>query len=77
MRQAIEDANAPESSSSGANAAHVLVSGCQSVTENAVDRKLQDVNVVAESELSDVMLTVADPNEAVDYFARLRKIQRI
>lgn len=48
----------------------VLVSGCQSVTENAVDRKLQDVNVVAESELSDVMLTVADPNEAVDYFAR-------
>jgi len=30
-------------------------------TENQVDRKLQDVNVVAESELSDVMLTVSDP----------------
>ena len=47
-----------------------IVSGCQMGTENQVDRKLQDVNVVAESELSDVMLTVADPNEAVTYFRR-------
>jgi hypothetical protein len=38
-----------------------IVSGCQMGTENQVDRKLQDVNVVAESELSDVMLTVSDP----------------
>lgn len=49
------------------------LAGCQMGTENQVDRKLQDVNVVAESELSDVMLTVADPNEAVAYFQRTLK----
>ena len=48
----------------------LLVSGCQMGNQNQVDRKLQDVNVVAESELSEVMLTVADPNEAVAYFQR-------
>lgn len=35
-----------------------------------VKRAFQDVNVVDETNLSDVMLTVADPNEAVTYFAR-------
>ena len=35
-----------------------------------VERAFQDVNVVDESDLNEVMLTVADPNEAVDYFAR-------
>lgn len=37
---------------------------------NAVDRKLADVNVVDETNLNEVMLTVADPNEAVNYFQR-------
>ena len=35
-----------------------------------VDRALSDLNVVDESNLGDVMLTVADPNEAVQYFTR-------
>ncbi len=35
-----------------------------------VTRTLQDVNVVDESNLNDIMLTVADPNEAVAYFQR-------
>ncbi|WP_420558257.1 tetratricopeptide repeat protein [Roseovarius sp.] len=35
-----------------------------------VDRALSDLNVVDESNLGDVMLTVADPNESVKYFQR-------
>ena len=35
-----------------------------------VNRALQDINVVDESNLNDVMLTVADPDEAVTYFSR-------
>lgn len=35
-----------------------------------VTRAFQDVNVIDESNLSDIMLTVADPNEAVAYFQR-------
>lgn len=37
--------------------------------EAEVERALQDLNVVDESNLNDVMLTVGDPNEAVSYFA--------
>ncbi|MEL6683225.1 MAG: hypothetical protein AAFQ09_11370 [Pseudomonadota bacterium] len=37
--------------------------------EAEVQRALQDLNVVDESNLNDVFLTVADPNEAVRYFA--------
>ncbi len=40
-----------------------------------VDRAFQDVNVVDESNLNDVMLTVADPNEAVNYFSQAAKKQ--
>ncbi|SLN41066.1 Tetratricopeptide repeat protein [Roseovarius litorisediminis] len=46
------------------------LSGCEESTGNNVDRAFQDVNVVDESNLNDVMLTVADPNEAVSYFQR-------
>ncbi len=47
------------------------VAGCGEKNANAtVERAFKDVNVVDESNLSDVMLTVADPNEAVTYFAR-------
>ena len=48
----------------------VLLSACQSSTDEQVERALKDVNVIDESNLNDVMLTVADPNEAVAYFTR-------
>ncbi len=38
-----------------------------------MDRKFQDVNVIDETNLSEVMLTVADPNEGVNYFERALK----
>lgn len=37
---------------------------------DTVSRAVQDVNAIDESNLNDVMLTVADPNEAVNYFNR-------
>ena len=46
------------------------LSACAEDGEETVERAFQDVNVVDESNLSDVMLTVADPNEAVAYFQR-------
>jgi len=39
--------------------------------DQAVDRAFNDVNVIDESNLNEVMLTVADPNEAVTHFARI------
>ena len=50
----------------------ISVSGCaqEPTDEETVERAFQDVNVVDESDLSDVMLTVADPNEAIGYFQR-------
>jgi Tfp pilus assembly protein PilF len=50
------------------------LSACeQKINKDKVDRAFQDVNVVDESNLNDIMLTVADPNEAVSYFARATK----
>ncbi|MEM1076726.1 MAG: tetratricopeptide repeat protein [Pseudomonadota bacterium] len=51
------------------------VAGCAEKPdgEETVERAFQDVNVVDETNLSDVMLTVADPNEAVSYFQRTLK----
>lgn len=46
------------------------LSGCQKASDAEVDRAIKDVNVIDESNLSDVMLTVGDPNEAVAYFQR-------
>ncbi|MGY3437713.1 MULTISPECIES: tetratricopeptide repeat protein [unclassified Marinovum] len=40
------------------------------IDKNAVDRKLQDINVIDESNLNEVMLNNSDPNEAVSYFQR-------
>jgi Flp pilus assembly protein TadD len=49
----------------------VAVAGCAEKDANeTVERAFKDVNVVDETNLSDVMLTVADPNEAVSYFSR-------
>jgi len=46
------------------------LSACDRSGEAEVNRALQDLNVVDESNLNDVMLTVGDPNEAVSYFTR-------
>jgi Flp pilus assembly protein TadD len=46
------------------------LAGCQKSSDAEVSRAVKDVNVIDESNLSDIMLTVADPAEAVSYFAR-------
>lgn len=52
----------------------VVISGCAKKDANAtVERAFEDVNVVDATDLNDVMLTVADPNEAVSYFTRSAK----
>lgn len=52
----------------------VLLSACGDNPSNAdVDRAFDSVNVIDESNLNDIMLTVADPNEAVNYFRRASK----
>lgn len=48
----------------------LAVSGCQKSADAEVERALKDVNVIDESNLNDIMLTVADPNEAVAYFKK-------
>ena len=48
----------------------VALSACEKNSEAQVQRAIKDVNVIDESNLNDVMLTVADPNEAVAYFTR-------
>ena len=54
-------------------ASGLALSACSESGDETVERAFQDVNVVDEADLNDVMLTVADPNEAVDYFARASK----
>ncbi|WP_305970342.1 MULTISPECIES: lipopolysaccharide assembly protein LapB [unclassified Mameliella] len=52
----------------------VALSACDKGIDTAeMDRKFQGVNVVDESDLNEVMLTVGDPNEAVSYFQRTLK----
>ncbi len=48
----------------------VALSACQKNSDAEVQRALKDVNVIDESNLSDIMLTVGDPEEAVSYFNR-------
>ena len=48
----------------------MALSACGDARDGNVDRKLQDLNVIDETNLNDVMLTVGDPNESVDYFRR-------
>ena len=45
------------------------LSACDNSDEAQVERALQDLNVVDETKLNDVMLTIGDPDEAVNYFA--------
>jgi Flp pilus assembly protein TadD len=46
------------------------LSACSETEGQDVDRAFQGINVVDETNLNDVMLSVADPNEAVTYFQR-------
>ncbi len=46
------------------------LSACGNSSDADVKRALEDVNVIDETNLNDVMLTVADPNEGVAYFMR-------
>ena len=46
----------------------MALSACEQSKGNEVDRAFQGVNVVDENNLNDVMLSVADPNEAISYF---------
>ncbi|WP_299283548.1 tetratricopeptide repeat protein [uncultured Tateyamaria sp.] len=48
----------------------LALAACGESADDTVNRAFQDVNVVDESDLNDVMLTVADPNEAVRHFQR-------
>lgn len=50
-----------------------LLSACGRDTDAEVEKVIKDVNVIDESNLSDIMLTVGDPNEAVTYFANTLK----
>ena len=46
------------------------LSACQKPGGGDVSRSMDSVNVIDESNLNDIMLTVADPEEAVTYFQR-------
>lgn len=50
----------------------MTLSGCEklSLKNPQVNRKNDVVNVIDSTDLNDIMMTVADPNEAVDYFQR-------
>lgn len=49
----------------------VALSACGDKENDAdVERALKDVNVIDETNLNDIMLTIADPGEAVSYFQR-------
>ncbi len=47
-----------------------FLSACSNKNDQDVDRAMQDINVIDETGLSDIMLSVSDPNEAVTYFQR-------
>jgi len=52
----------------------MLLSACDRSGQSAdVERAMKGVNVIDETNLNDIMLTVADPNEAVEYFLRASK----
>nr|WP_085994653.1 tetratricopeptide repeat protein [Oceanicola sp. S124] len=48
----------------------MALSACADKSDKEVERAFQNVNVIEESNLSDIMLTVGDPEEAVTYFSR-------
>lgn len=56
--------------SAGLFGALILASCAKEIDKDAVERALQDVNVIDESNLNSVVLSSSDPNEAVTYFQR-------
>jgi len=48
----------------------VALGACDKSSDADVERAVKGVNVIDESNLNDIMLTAADPNEAVAYFQR-------
>ncbi len=46
----------------------LAVSGCGNLGQTSKTKSIDPVNVVDATDLNDIMLTVADPNEAVTYF---------
>lgn len=48
----------------------LAISACEQARDADVERTISSINVIDETNLSDVMLTVGDPNEAVAYFQR-------
>lgn len=48
----------------------LALAGCQKAGDAEVERAVQDVISGDESNLNDIMMTVADPNEAITYFRR-------
>ena len=51
------------------------LAGCDAARSPDVDRALDPINVIDESNLSDIMLTAASPEEAVSYFQRSAREQ--
>lgn len=48
----------------------IALSACEKKADADVERAIKTVNVIDESNLNDVMLAAADPDEAVTYFQR-------
>ena len=53
----------------------LALSACESTDNAEVERAMEAVNVIDETNLTDVMLASADPQEAVIYFARTSEQQ--
>jgi tetratricopeptide (TPR) repeat protein len=51
-------------------ASSLALSACQKAGDADVKRAIDSVNVIDETNLNDIMLTVGDPDEAVTYFRR-------
>jgi Flp pilus assembly protein TadD len=47
-----------------------VLSACATSGDDQVEAAMADINVIDETNLNDIMLTVGDPNEAVAYFTR-------
>ena len=53
----------------------LALAACAPSGDEVVEDAMQDLNVIDESGLNDVMMTVADPEEAVSYFTRASRAE--
>lgn len=51
------------------------LSACDKLKNPDVDKQIDGVNVIDATNLNDIMMTVADPNEAVGYFQRSLRLE--